>query len=305
MAALTQSMPGTLNVTLPPVSDEPLGDSTLSKNKVYFTIFAGRKRYLSILKKHLDILLENNVITEVHLWDYVRNPDDAIYIQELNKENPRYVYIKPTKGMPAWNEYYQFYTNANYAPDDIVIKCDDDVVYLDTDQMCKFLNEIKPNGLYYPNIVNNDVCAYVQTKYGVHNLVENKDIAADYGNNTVPLTGWGNGWYKRFDKAAAVHKDFLENTQHYRVNAPTFPWKGRISINMFGARFQSLKKYFDMFMRVGANDDEAFFSVNLYKHVPDASNHIVPFVNIAHFGFGPQNVAELDKQYLEKYAAIL
>jgi hypothetical protein len=170
--------------------------------------------------------------------------------------------------------------------------------------MCKFLNEIKPNGLYYPNIINNDVCAYVQTKYGVHDLVDDKDIAADYGNNTVPLTGWVNGWYKRFDKAAAVHADFLENKQNYRVNAPTFPWNGRISINMFGTRFQSIKQYFDLFIRMGANDDEAFFSVNLYKHVTDASNHIVPFMNVAHFGFHPQNVEELDRQYLEKYSVL-
>ena len=37
---------------------------------------------------------------------------------------------------------------------------------------------------------------------------------------------------------------FLEDAESFKINAPTFPWKGRISINMFGSRFTSIKEYY-------------------------------------------------------------
>ena len=270
---------------------------------VYLTIFAGRKRYLSILKNYLDILLEKKIVTEVHLWDYVRDPADSIYIQELAKQNPKYVYIKPLRNMKHWDEYYMYYTNIGYNAEDILIKCDDDIVYIDTEQMCAYLNEIKQGGLYFPNIVNNDVCAYVQTKFGVHNLVKDSDIYSKYGTDTVPLTNWHIGWYMKYDCAAAAHSEFLGNQEKFKINAATFPWKGRISINMFGARFESIKQYFELFLKYGKSDDEAFFSYNLYKHVT-SSNHIVPFMNVVHFAFGPQNATELDKNFLDSYSKL-
>lgn len=74
-----------MNTILPEISETPLGDTSLTANRVYFTIFAGRKRYLECLKLYLDKLLKENIVTEVHLWDYVRDPSDSIYIQELSR----------------------------------------------------------------------------------------------------------------------------------------------------------------------------------------------------------------------------
>jgi hypothetical protein len=284
---------------LPGVSQIPLGNPNNPANKVYITIFAGRKRYLSCLKQYLDILLERNIITEVHLWDYVRDPADSIYIQELSK-NSKYIYMKPTKNYQGWNEYYEYYSNAAYDPEDILIKCDDDVVFLDVDQMPRYLNEIKQGGIYYPNIVNNDVCAYIQYKYGIHKLISEQDIYKKYGTDSAPLTGWSNGWYTRFDRAEAIHREFLANPGVFRINAPTFPWKGRISINMFGSKLASITEYYALFMKHGKTDDEAYFSHEISENAA-VSNHIVPFMNIVHFSFGPQNSSRLDMLFLGSY----
>ena len=288
---------------LPGVSQIPLGNPNNPANKVYITIFAGRKRYLSCLKRYLDILLERNIITEIHLWDYVRDYADSLYIQELSR-NPKYVYMRPTKNYVNWNEYYEFYSNAAYDAEDIIVKCDDDVVYLDVDQMACYLNEIKQGGIYYPNIINNDVCAYIQYKYGIHKLISDSDIYEKYGTDRVPLTRWNTGWYTRFDRAEAIHREFLANPRNFRINASTFPWKGRISINMFGSRFASIREYYALFMKHGESDDEGYFSHIISKDT-SVRNYIVPFMNIVHFSFGPQNPCKLDVLFLNSYQKLI
>ena len=290
-----------MNNKLPEISNIPLGNTSLPANNVYLTIFAGRRRYLECLKIHLDKLLLENIITEVHLWDYVRDQSDSVYIQELSRENSKYIYMKPTKKLPDWNEYYEYYSNANYNDEDILIKCDDDIVFIDTNQMCKYLNEIKQGGIYYPNIINNGVCAYIQSKYNIHNFICDDDIYKNYGKDTVPLETWGeHGWYKRFDRAQIIHEEFIKNKEKFIINAPTFPWKGRISINMFGCRFASMKKYFKLFLQHGNSDDEAYFSYNISNNI-NVSNYIVPFMNVSHFSFGPQNSSKLDALFLASY----
>jgi hypothetical protein len=58
-------------------------ETSNSGNRVLFTIFAGRKRYLSILKLYLDSLLKLNTITEVHLWDYCIDKEDSEYLNSV------------------------------------------------------------------------------------------------------------------------------------------------------------------------------------------------------------------------------
>lgn len=211
--------------------------------------------------------------------------------------------MKPTKKLKHWNEYYEYYSNINYNDEDIVIKCDDDIVYIDANQMCKYLNEIKQGGIYFPNIINNGVCAYIQSKYNIHNFISENDIYKNYGTNNVPLETWEYGWYNRFDRAEIIHNYFLKNKEQFIINAPTFPWKGRISINMFGCRFASLKEYFKLFLQYGNNDDdddESYLSYGISKNI-NVSNYIVPFMNVSHFSFSPQNSNKLDKLFLDSY----
>ena len=285
---------------LPPLDVEKVGNPEKPKSNVYFTIFAGRKRYLECLFPYVIRLLSEHIITEVHIWDYTRDPSDAIYIQQFVEENKGFRYIKPTMGLPQWNEYYLYYINIGYNDNDIIVKCDDDIVYIDTDQMCRYLNEIKPDGLYYPNIVNNDVCAYIQSKYKVHNIFQDSEIYSGYNDDDSPLTKWVGGWYALYDKAYRVHNAFLSNKKKFRINAEPIFWQGRISINMFGGLYSTLKRYYQLFLVYGNNDDELFFSRNIYRHTTGKSV-IVPFINVAHFSFKPQFGDRLDVEILHKY----
>lgn len=298
-------MPIEQNLPLPPIDTNLEINNSKPNCKVIFTIFAGRQRYLRTLFNYLNVLIKQDIITEVHLWDFTREHIDFEYMKEYIKTNPKYrilnTYRRPMPG--PWNDYYTFYNSMDYDPNDIIIKCDDDVLYIDLDNFCGFLNSVKPNGLYYPNIVNNDVCAYIQRSYNIHDLIKDDEILHDYYNNHKPLTGEDTNiaWFQKYEKARDIHRLFFEDKNRFKISVNDITWHGRISINLFAVRFSYLREALPMFIRHGDGDDEAFFSYGLYKFI-HGSNHIVPFFTICHFSFGPQvRTPELDNEFCDKF----
>ena len=54
-----------------------------TSGKVYFSVFAGRRRFLSVLMMYVRPLLDQKAIDVVHLWDYCRAPPDREYLKTL------------------------------------------------------------------------------------------------------------------------------------------------------------------------------------------------------------------------------
>lgn len=298
-------MPIDQNFPLPQINNDLHIDNSKPNCKVIFTIFAGRQKYLRTLFNYLNVLIKQDIITEVHLWNFTREEKDYDYIKEYVKTNPKYRILNPMRHpMPIpWNDYYNFYYCMDYSPDDIIVKCDDDVLYLDLNTFCGFLNKVKPDGYYYPNIINNDVCAYIQKSYGIHDLIGESDIYGNYNNDITPLSGWdvSKAWFGRVDTAQNIHRLFFENKDRFKISTDIIPWKGRISINLFAVKFEYLVKSYALFTVYGEGNDEAFISFENYKHMP-GSNFIVPFFVISHFSFGPQmKTSELDDEFCDKY----
>ena len=271
-------------------------------NKVIFTIFTGRKCYLDVLFIYLDTLLKNNIINEIHLWNYTRNKDDEKYVIDWCNKNKKYILFQPKKNLNQWDEYYKYYSSNNFNDNDILIKCDDDVVYIDINKMKSFLDQVNDDYLYYPNIINNDVCAYVQSKYGIHNLLNKISNKNNTQGNYEPLTDW----YLSFNKANKIHNHFLKNKSKYIIkNTNNIKWNSRISINFYAGRFSTIKKlYNDFINRTTLIDkksaDEAYLSGYICKKF-NTYNIIVPFFNIVHFSFAFQNPIKLDNLYLPYY----
>ena len=44
--------------------------------RVYFSVFAGRRRFLTVLMAYVRPLVHDKTIDVVHLWDYCRSPPD-------------------------------------------------------------------------------------------------------------------------------------------------------------------------------------------------------------------------------------
>ena len=267
-----------------------------NKRKVILTIFAGRKYYLEILFQYLDILINNDKLHEVHLWNYARSDTDDVWLKSLNKNKYTIFEPKNKNGVKTgWGEYYDYYGNqAEYNENDIIFKCDDDIVFIDIECFDDFINQIDDKHLYFPNIVNNDVCAYIQSKNKVHPFLEN--VRHTNRGHSAPLTNW----FRSYDKANLIHTHFLSNTKDYTISGPNnIIWNSRISINFFGSEFSYIKKIYKLHLAHGNKDDETFFARiccdNQFNHV------IVPNFVVTHFSFGPQNSLRLANEFLINY----
>lgn len=266
---------------------------------IYFTIFAGRQRYLSILKNYLDYCLDNKIITEVHLWDFCRDPNDSIYIKKISEFDCRYKLFltnhQKSKELYHYSEYYNYYHKQDYQDTDIIIKCDDDIVYIDIDNISNFIDTIKDNSLYFPNIVNNDVCAYLQSKHGIHNFLPNINQDLSTIGCKVPLTEW----YKNKNLAIEIHDLFLQNPENFKLKGiDNIYWGSRISINMFAGNFKTIKSHFKSFEDLQKQDDEIFLGAEICVN---NLNTIVPYFTVVHFSFKIQHTVQLDEQFLPKY----
>jgi hypothetical protein len=126
--------------------------------KVILTCFAGRRRYLEILYKYIDRLK----LDEVHIWDYTRDPEDTVWL----RANTKYQIMTP-QDKSTWKDYYMYYTTDKYQPDDIIIKCDDDIVFIDVDQFDTFIENRRKDTkslLAFAGIINNRVCGLNQAE---------------------------------------------------------------------------------------------------------------------------------------------
>jgi len=154
---------------------------------VIMTCFAGRRRYLEILVKYVDVLIGKNLVDEFHLWDYTRDPEDAIWI----KENCSRFKIFHVNDKSTWKEYYMHYAKVKYPdPETVLIKCDDDIMFIDIDQFQSYIDKRRANPqnlLAFPSIVNNIIPTLIQHSFGqfpgirkeeIDNLHESGDICA-------------------------------------------------------------------------------------------------------------------------------
>ena len=265
--------------------------------KVIYSIFAGRRIYIDILTIYLDKLLELKYIDEVYMFNFCRDLNDEIYIKNICDTKSKYKFI--TCSSKSYNEYYKYFNDNlnNFDDNDIIIKSDDDIVYIDIENFNKFINIIDSDNFYYPNIINNDVCASIQTINGVHNLID-----VSYFNNKKDKIGEGDpltNWYQSYECANNIHELFLENPQKFIINTPTrIMYGNRISINLFAGRVKFLKKIYENHSSI--HDDERYISSDVCNKF-NITNIIVPFFNVVHFSFGSQNTNCLITKYIDKY----
>lgn len=128
--------------------------------KVIFSCFAGRKRYMEILSVYIRILKERKYIDEIHIWDYTRNDDDSKWL-----ENEWSEHIFKVEDKSTYIEYYNYYNKERYPEDDtVLIKCDDDIVYIDIDAFESFIKKRKEQVNVYlmsPMIVNHPTTNHI------------------------------------------------------------------------------------------------------------------------------------------------
>lgn len=198
----------------------------------------------------------------------------------------------------SWKNYYQHYTHYRYK-DDVIIKCDDDIVFIDIPKLPGFIDFIKnsDSDLVFANTINNGVAAYYQQHS--FNLIP-------YQLMTLEYPGFGGTLWESGKKAETLHNYFIENYKTF-INCeklqtlPHIPIKTRYSINFFGYKGKNWHKIKDCYV-----DDEHMLTT-VYNQPPKPFNNILytPLF-VSHLSFYKQvetgiNTPDLIKKYNELY----
>lgn len=183
-------------------------------------------------------------------------------------KNPNYFFMDTCKKKP-WDNYYHHYIK-NEFKEDVILKCDDDIVFIDVFKLGNFIDFVKNNDydLIFANTVNNGVSAYYQQKK--YNLIPNSLMDLEY-----PPGGSCGSLWENHEKAKKLHKYFTENYSSFinnDFNNDSIIIPTRFSINFVGYKGKNWEKIYDCGV-----DDEGNLTIN---YVRDRN-----FINVLYFNF--------------------
>ncbi|KAL1499696.1 hypothetical protein AB1Y20_011891 [Prymnesium parvum] len=264
--------------------------------RVYFSVFAGRRRFLSVLMLYVDPMLRSGLIHQAHLWDYCRLSADREYLKTLSAPAVR-IMTPPASDRAAkfpnkWKGYYAYYATALTAAD-WLIKCDDDVVFLSNlAVLLQFArNDTQRRHLYFPSIVNNDVAAAFQAADGVIEQPE-------YVVKLQPSTHEGqfsmspmSDWYNCTECANFILHRFLEAPARFFTGC-VHEWSvaARVPINFFLMRGAAARSHFAAYLQEPFVD-EAYLTALLTERSGIPSVMVTDAV-VVHFSFAFQHVPD-------------
>ena len=322
---------------------------------VYYSVLATRSKFMKIHLQYCNALLELKYVSEVHLWDFTSSGSSGgsssssggsssgsggggggkdadrdfllEFVRDTNHSGYR-LFQKPSHSTDEqvnnhydrahylWGSFYEHYlTNKRYRADDVLIKADDNVVFIDISYFPKFVESVasykKNNVLHFPNIINNDVGFVVQAmrmndkvldkwyKYYKNNHHVNfEDMFNSYyphhraAVNIEPITTWSYGVYRKPEFAFDMHNLFLLDPKSFVQNMvesklpKVVELKRRIAINMYAAQFSAIHKVYREFLDKHCCDGESFIG---FLPLLTKSVHMVhvDFV-VSHFAFPAQ-----------------
>jgi hypothetical protein len=266
---------------------------------VILTCFAGRKRYLEILFVYVQKLMNSGHIHEFHIWDYTREIEDNKFIRDFSLKDPRFR-LMSVFSRETFREYYNFYTKQRYPdPMTVIIKCDDDIVFIDVEQFPEFIERRRCNPdflLGSAMVMNNPLCNCMQLSIGM--------ISNDYFNNDDLAK-----LCHSMETPALIHQYFLEMRHRLVPDSrsltnilPIDVSNGdtRLNINFFAI----LGKDLDVFQAVTASSDEVSIAIKL-PIILRRINYIDPSFIVVHSAFDLQRRAGFDDtDFISKYKYI-
>jgi hypothetical protein len=200
----------------------------------------------------------------------------------------------------SWKNFYHYYNDKQFE-NDIIMKCDDDIVFIDLYKLPKFIDFVKNNDydLVFANTINNGVSAYFQqNKY---DLIPKTLMNLEYPPDGLCGSLWESG-----KKAEDLHNHFIKNYKiflDYEYNNEIIPIDTRYSINFFGYKGKKWHKIKDC-----ASDDEYNLTVDFVKN-RQFNNVLHSDFYVSHLSFYKQNetginLNELRNSYNELYYTI-
>lgn len=193
----------------------------------------------------------------------------------------------------GWKNYYQHYAQTEYF-DDIILKTDDDIVFIDLLKLPKFIDFVKSTDYdcVFANTINNGVSAYFQqNRFG---LIPNDLMTLEYPNGGTEGSLWADG-----KKAELLHNYFIKNYEkflNHPYNNEILQIITRFSINFFGYKGSNWHKIADCYI-----DDEWNLTVG-YVQERNFRNVLYADFYVSHLSFYKQVETEIDSDDLvQKY----
>lgn len=251
--------------------------------QVILTCFAGRRRYLEILVKYVDKLIAKGLVDEFHMWDYTRDPKDAVWI----RENCQRFKIYEVQDKSVWKEYYMHYAKIKYPnPDTVLIKCDDDIMFIDIDQFQSYIDKRRANPdnlLAFASIVNNKVPCLIQHSFGQWPEIHASEIENLHYSGEI---------------CARLHSYFIKNNEDFlkisrglteRKCVVQRDPRALVNINFFAILAKDLRLFEHCWER-----DEYDLSQRLPVFI-NRLNYIDPGLVVCHMGFTGQREFGFDE----------
>jgi hypothetical protein len=217
-----------------------------------------------------------------------RLPGFADHPARLFVAGPEVYYPRDAMFYTAAYRYYV--AQRDRYQNDILLKCDDDIVYLDLDKLGDFIEFRKNNRQYFlvsASVVNNGVCAHFQQSIGA---------IPQWMSCELPPGGMCGTLWSSGTKAEAVHNLFLESPAAFkREKSREVIWNERMSINFIALLGEDLIHIPDI-----TPDDEHDLCYGVRKRAKK-QNCIHPDFVTAHLSFWKQDSAMNIRRLLEKY----
>ena len=258
-----------------------------------------------LLYKNNEILIHCNLLDDLFFIENVYFKTGYTCVGNIRYETTQnhHFYFMDTCEK-NWVNYYNYYDSKEFK-NDVILKCDDDIVFIDLLKLPKFIDYVKKSDydLVFANTINNSVCAYFQqNKY---DLIPKEFMELEYPHLGFRGTLWESG-----AKAEKLHHYFLENKDsflNYEYNDEIIPITTRFSINFFGYKGKNWYKIINAGYDP-LDDDERILTVD-YLEKYDFKNVVYSDFYVSHLSFFRQletamNVDDLINKYHKLYCTI-
>ena len=198
----------------------------------------------------------------------------------------------------GWYEMFKYYLDYDF---DILIKMDDDIVYLDIERFDDYINYINlfKKNITFPNLVNHAVSLFYNNKNGlvpnsiIKNIYQNRNSAWDIFN-----------YYTDGQQGIKIHEYFLNNIDkfiHNNLN-PVLLNGLKPSICSFAITKESYIKVYSpnvIWPNSGQSNNYLFDDERYSDGL--LNNYLYPRYICIHYAFGPQRSSGLNDRLLENY----
>jgi hypothetical protein len=189
----------------------------IEKFNVKFCVFVGREKNMMILHSYVEKCLREKIIDEYHMFNFSKIMSDHNFIiseyerlKKLYKEKiflhnseENLLLINTKRIKINWNPFYNYISKSN--KNDIIIKCDDDILFIDIYSLKKAIEDRindKISFIIHSNCINNGVCSYYQKELF-------KKLTQELEN--YPTGGILGIIFEKPEIAYAIHNEFTNN----------------------------------------------------------------------------------------------